>query len=56
MAINSAWLTAALTAATLLAWLQHLALDGDLAAAEPKTIRVSCTPPDASSAAADDGS
>jgi hypothetical protein len=39
LAINAAWLTAALTAATLLAWLQHLALDGDLAAAEPKTIR-----------------
>jgi len=39
MPINSAWLTAALTAATLLAWLQHLALDGDLARAEPKTIR-----------------
>lgn len=39
MAFNSAWLAAALTAATLLAWLAHLALDGDLAKAEPKTLR-----------------
>jgi hypothetical protein len=39
LAINSAWLTASLIAATLLAWLQHLALDGDLAKAEPKTLR-----------------
>ena len=39
LAINSAWLTASLTAATLLAWLAHLGLDGDLAKAEPKTIR-----------------
>jgi hypothetical protein len=39
IAINSAWLTASLIAATLLAWLQHLALDGDLAKAEPKTLR-----------------
>jgi hypothetical protein len=38
-AINSAWLTASLTAATLLAWLRCLALDGDLAKAEPKTLR-----------------
>jgi hypothetical protein len=36
---NSAWLTASLLAAGLLAWLQHLALDGDLAKAEPKTLR-----------------
>ena len=36
---NSAWLTASLTAAALLAWLQMLALDGDLAKAEPKTLR-----------------
>jgi Transposase DDE domain group 1 len=36
---NQAWLAAALTAATLLAWLRHLALDGDLAKAEPKTLR-----------------
>jgi hypothetical protein len=38
-AFNTVWLTAALTAATLLAWLRHLALDGDLAKAEPKTLR-----------------
>jgi hypothetical protein len=34
LAVNSAWLTASLTAATLLAWLKLLALDGDLARAE----------------------
>jgi hypothetical protein len=39
LAINTAWLTASLIAATLLAWLAHLALDGDLAKAEPKTLR-----------------
>jgi hypothetical protein len=38
-AINSAWLAACLIAATLLAWLKLLALDGDLAKAEPKTLR-----------------
>jgi hypothetical protein len=38
-AINSAWLAASLIAATLLAWLRLLALDGDLAKAEPKTLR-----------------
>jgi len=38
-AINSAWLGASLIAATLIAWLQLLALDGDLARAEPKTLR-----------------
>jgi hypothetical protein len=38
-AINSAWLAASLIAATLLAWLRLLALDGDLARAEPKTLR-----------------
>ena len=38
-AINSAWLAASLIAATLLAWLKLLALDGDLAKAEPKTLR-----------------
>jgi hypothetical protein len=37
--INSAWLAASLIAATLLAWLKLLALDGDLAKAEPKTLR-----------------
>jgi hypothetical protein len=39
MAMNKAWLAAALTAATLLAWLKLLALDGRLAGAEPKTLR-----------------
>ena len=39
MAMNKAWFTAALIAATLLAWLRLLALDGDLARAEPKTLR-----------------
>jgi hypothetical protein len=38
-ALNAAWLTTALIAATLLAWLRHLALDGDLTKAEPKTVR-----------------
>ena len=36
---NLALLDAALTAATLLAWLTLLALDGTLARAEPKTLR-----------------
>jgi Transposase DDE domain group 1 len=39
MAMNKAWFAAALTAATLLAWLKLLALDGPLARAEPKTLR-----------------
>jgi hypothetical protein len=39
LAMNKAWLAAALTAATLLAWLKLLALDGTLARAEPKTLR-----------------
>jgi hypothetical protein len=38
-ALNQAWLAAALIAATLLAWLRLLALDGHLAKAEPKTLR-----------------
>ena len=38
-ALNQAWLTAALIAAALLAWLRLLALDGALAKAEPKTLR-----------------
>lgn len=38
-AVNSAWLAAALLAATLLSWLALLGLDGELARAEPKTIR-----------------
>jgi len=39
MAMNKAWFIAALIAATLLAWLRLLALDGALARAEPKTLR-----------------
>jgi Transposase DDE domain group 1 len=39
MTLNCAWLTASLTAATLLAWLQLPAPGGDLAKAEPKTLR-----------------
>ena len=39
LSLNRAWFTAALAAATLLAWLRHFALDGDLARAEPKTLR-----------------
>jgi hypothetical protein len=39
IAMNKAWLAAALTAAALLAWLKLLALDGSLARAEPKTLR-----------------
>ena len=38
-AINQAWLTTALIAHDLLAWTRHLALDGDLARAEPKRLR-----------------
>jgi len=38
-AINAAWLTAAMTGQILLAWLKLLALHGDLARAEPKTLR-----------------
>lgn len=38
-AINAAWLQLALTAIDLLAWTQHLLLDGDLAIAEPKKLR-----------------
>ena len=37
--VNAAWLTASMIACTLLAWLKLLALDGDLARAEPKTLR-----------------
>ena len=37
--INQAWLDAAMTACILLAWLKLIALDGDLAKAEPKTLR-----------------
>jgi hypothetical protein len=38
-AINAAWLELALCAIDLLAWTQHLLLDGDLARAEPKKLR-----------------
>jgi hypothetical protein len=38
-AVNAAWLTAAMTGQVLLGWLKLLALDGDLASAEPKTLR-----------------
>ena len=37
--VNNAWCQAASIACDLLAWLRLLALDGDLAAAEPKTLR-----------------
>ncbi|MGH8571453.1 MAG: IS1380 family transposase [Gammaproteobacteria bacterium] len=36
---NSAWLQLAALAVTLLAWLRHAALDGELAKAAPKTLR-----------------
>ncbi len=36
---NAAWLHLAALAVTLTAWLKHLALDGELAVAEPKTLR-----------------
>jgi hypothetical protein len=36
---NQAWLAATVIAANLLAWTQLLCLDGDLAKAEPKTLR-----------------
>ena len=38
-AFNQAWLTAAMTGQILLSWLKLIALDGDLARAEPKTLR-----------------
>jgi Transposase DDE domain group 1 len=37
--VNAAWLTTAMTGQILLAWLKLLALDGDLARAEPRTLR-----------------
>ena len=37
--VSQAWLTASMIACILLAWLRLLALDGDLAKAEPKTLR-----------------
>ena len=39
MQVNAAWLTAAMIACTLLAWLRVLALDSNLAKAEPKALR-----------------
>ena len=38
-AINAAWMTMALVAHDLLAWTRHVALDGELAHAEPKRLR-----------------
>jgi Transposase DDE domain group 1 len=38
-AVNAAWCAAAAIAADLTAWLQLLALDGELARAEPKILR-----------------
>ena len=38
-AINQVWVQITAIAADLTAWLQHLALTGDLAKAEPKTLR-----------------
>lgn len=38
-AINTAWLELALTGIDLLAWIQMLLLDGELATAEPKRLR-----------------
>ena len=38
-AINAAWLTVVMLAVDLIAWTQHLLLHGDLAKAEPKTLR-----------------
>ena len=37
--VNAAWITAAMTGPILLAWLKLLVLDGDLARAEPRTLR-----------------
>jgi hypothetical protein len=38
-AINQAWLAVVMLAVDLIAWTQHLLLHGDLARAEPKTLR-----------------
>lgn len=38
-AINTGWLQVVMLAVDLLAWTQHLLLDGDLAKAEPRTLR-----------------
>jgi hypothetical protein len=39
LGLNKAWFAAALIAAALISWLRLIALDGDLARAEPKTLR-----------------
>ena len=39
LAANAAWMGLVLTAADLLAWCQQICLDGDLACAEPRTLR-----------------
>jgi Transposase DDE domain group 1 len=39
LAMNRAWFAASLIAAALIAWLRLIAFDGDLARAEPKTLR-----------------
>ena len=39
LGLNKAWFTASLIAAALICWLKLIALDGDLAKAEPKTLR-----------------
>ena len=38
--IHAVWLSVSLIAATLLSWLRLLALDGQLARAEPKALRL----------------
>ena len=38
-AINTAWLAVVMLAVDLVCWTQHLVLHGDLAKAEPKTLR-----------------
>jgi hypothetical protein len=43
-AMNSAWLGVSLIAAALLSWLRLITLDGDLARAEPKTLRYRVLP------------
>jgi len=54
--VNAAWLTAAMIASILLAWLKLLALDGDLARPSPRPCAtVCCTPPPGWSAAAGNG-
>ncbi len=39
LAANDAWLSLVMIAQTLVCWAQALPLDGDLAVAEPKTLR-----------------